>query len=237
MFDVPNDEELRGAEYKIWLQLYGEGSECQKTRVEVDTAFKGLFPGRHDESCKPIFEELATDAAEGKPFEFPFHRIDNVHPRAWDMILKHGRDYKPSCTAHRVFAAEKRQPAETYCSLNSYEFIQTVRQDKPQARLAYVEGFVFGPIVYPMLHAWNGIGFSGRCVDWTFYSAARWSRYFGIPFTCEEYEEIMRRANPGRTMITMLFRQDCFERNEDILLEILQRPRKRHPQVTVASIE
>lgn len=237
MFDVPNDQELREEERKSWLRLYGDDVECRKTRVVADKAFKEMFPDRHCQSVKSLFEDLAGEATTGKDFEFPFHRIDNVHPRAWDLILKHGRDYIPSCTAHRVYAAEARQPAHRYCFLNSYEMIKTVQRHRPTARIAYVEGFVVSPMVYPMLHAWNGVGFSKRCVDWTFYSSARWSRYFGIPFTCGEYEEIMQRANPDKAKITMLFRQDCFEKNEEVLLEILKRPRKRHPKVTVASIE
>ena len=169
MFDVPNDEELRGEEYKIWLQLYGDDEECKKTRAATDEDFKKMFPARHQQSAKLLFEDVAAKAFAGENLEFPFHRIDNVHPRAWDLILKYGRDYVPSCTAHRVYAAETRQPAQTYCFLNSYEMMKAVRHHKSTAMIAYVEGFVVGPIVYPMLHALNGIGFSKRCIDLTFY--------------------------------------------------------------------
>jgi hypothetical protein len=202
----------------------------------VRGAFKGLFSEGHQHSIQPLIEDLASMVQAGKSLSFPFHKADNVHPRAWEVILQHGRDYRPIKKAHSGFAEYERQPAQTYCFLNSYELMVLVKAHKPTSTISYVEGFVTGPFVYPMLHAWNGKGFTGRALDWTFYASAPFSRYFGIPFTREEYEFILGKDRIQEWKIGMLFRMDNFERYEPTIREVLQRPRKRHPSVSVVSV-
>lgn len=241
MFTVSNDEALRATERSAYDDLYGNSSVSRKTRSAATAGFKDLFPAGHKQSAKPLFQDLAEKAALRETFEFPFHRITNVHPRAWELILRYGRDYVPSSSLNNMFAKQKRQPAESWCFVNSYEFMKSVRFEKPTARVSYVEGFTVGPVLYPMLHAWNGFGFSKHAIDWTCYARSRWCRYFGIPFTCEEYEEIMRHANPTKDedmmAITLLFRVDNFERTERYIREVLEkRSRKRHPRVLATSI-
>ena len=99
-----------------------------------------------------------------------------------------------------------------------------------QSRVSYVEGIAFGPVLKPMLHCWNGKGFSKVGVDWSFYATTMWNRYFGVPFTPEEYKRLMYKVDPKNPKVMPLFRKDCFELIEDELKEVLRRPRTRFPR-------
>ncbi len=233
---LKNEKKLRAAEHKLWTELHDDTSEAKKTLKNVRSAFVDLFPGGHQHSIKSLIEDFAAMVQAGESLPFPFHKVDNVHPKAWEIILQYGRDYRPIKKAHSGFAQDERQPAQTYCFLNSYELMVFVKTHMPTSTISYVEGFVMGPLVYPMLHAWNGKGFTGRALDWTFYASAPFSRYFGVPFTSEEYEFIRGKDRIQRWKIGMLFRADNFERYEPAIREVLQRPRKRHPLVRVASV-
>lgn len=232
---LPNERRLRAAERKLWEGLYGDTPKAAEALRDTKAAFRELFADGHRHSLRPLIEEFAAMAKAGETLESPFHLLGNVHPDAWELILEHGRDYVPLQKAHQAFATESRQPAQTYCFLNAYEFTLHLRQVNRGAQVAYVEGFVFGPIVYPMLHCWNGAGFTGRAIDWTFYASARFSRYFGVPFTVEEYEYILGKGEPGWT-VGMLFREDTFSKREAAIREVLTRPRTRHPKVLATSI-
>jgi len=239
MYDLPStvdEARLRSEELRLWKEFYGDGPMCRQHRVSVRKCFTDMFPGGHSESIKQNFTDFLELVQSGKTLERPLHILSGIHPRPWDLILQHGRDYVPSKNAHKVYAHEVRQPAQTYCFLNSYELMKTIRLNKPTARITYVEGFVYGPMIPPMLHAWNGAGFSKNSVDWTLYSVTRWSRYFGIPFTYEEYQHLIEVANPESPSVMMLFRADNFEKVEECIRKILSTPRKRHPKVKTASI-
>jgi len=233
---IKNEKKLREAERKLWRELHDDTPSARKTLKDTKSAFGDIFPEGHRHSIKPLIKDLAGLVQDGETLSLPFHKLDNVHPQAWSIILEHGRDYRPLKKAHSGFPHNEHQPAQTYCFLNSYELMVLVKEHKPTSTITYVEGFVTGPLVYPMLHAWNGKGFTGQALDWTFYASAPFSRYFGVPFTCEEYEFILGKGKVKKWKIGMLFRADNFERYEPAIREVLQRPRKRHPPVRVASV-
>jgi len=74
-----------------------------------------------------------------------------------------------------------------------------------------------------MLHAWNGVDFIGKAVDWTFYSHTLFNRYFGVPFTFEEYQYINQNGEDFN--VRLMFRRDSFASVEARMLEVLQTPR------------
>lgn len=226
---MPSDEETTNREHErgVWRSLYGPDQACKQALSETRDAFKGFFEQGHGTDIKGMFEELALKAQSGKRFKHPFMYLNNVHPKAWTIILKHGKHYRPVCLSRDKLQEWDRQPLAGSCFLNAIEMVQLARELNKESRAAYVEGFVMGPVVYPMLHAWTGSGFAGKCYDWTFYATAMFTRYFGVPFTYEEYKFMTEKADGSDFSATMLFRRDNFERVEGKMLEVLQKPRTR----------
>ena len=224
---LETEESLRGVERTIYNAYFGLAPECKEARKAVRVFFKALNEDGHKTSIRSLVEDLAETGRAAKEFIEPFTCLNDVHPKAWDVILTYGRDYEPLSLWKRGMHRDQRQPKSKSCFLNAYEQMKGVHLVQPSSKVTYVEGFAVGPAVSPMLHAWNGAGFSRRALDWSFYATTHWTRYFGIPFTLAEYEQICERVNPQKPMIQMLFRKDKFEKTEEFILEVLQKSRKR----------
>ena len=224
---MPKDVEIakRKKQRAAWDSLYGVTPECKASLLETKNAFKAYFPEGHITRISTLITELSDMARAGETFEDLFDGCEDVHPRAWDIILKHGKHYTPQSWVQDKPWEWDWQPLSGSCFLNSIEFLWFVREIQPKSRLTYVEGICIGPWVDPMLHAWNGIGFSGKTLDWTFYAHTMFNRYFGVPFTLEEYRYINQSGDDFN--VTMMFRRDNFERVEQKVLEVLQKPRTR----------
>lgn len=216
----------RQRERKLWAAFHGKTPKCRSALKGLRECFKQYFPSGHATALNLTLANLAEAARNEKPFEHPYEYCDQVHPRAWDVILKHGKNYTPQSWAKNKPWEWEYQPLPRYCFKNSIEYILILRQQVPVSRATYVEGLCVGPLVEPMLHAWNGVGFSGKCYDWSFYATTMFNRYFGVPFTLEEYQYI----NQGRDLYTIrqMFRRDQFEEVEERVLAVLKkRPRTR----------
>lgn len=224
---MPKDDEttLREHERGVWNELFGDDAKSKENRQSARSEFKRFFSEGHRTHINGVFEDLAESAKAGKELEFPFHICNDVHPRAWDIILQHGKHYTPRSWRDSKPWEWKRQPLSRSCFFNALEMIYIVREQEPKSRATYVEGFCMGPLVHPMLHAWNGVGFAGICCDWSFYASSMFTRYFGVPFTFEEYQHI--NQNGKDFSARLMFRRDQFEKVEERVLEVLQKPRTR----------
>lgn len=224
-----SDEETTNREHErgVWRSLYGPAPACKQALLEARKAFKELFEQGHNTDIKSMFEELALGARSGKCFDHPFMYLDDVHPRAWNILLEHGKHYRPLSLRREKPQEWGHQPLAASCFLNAIEMVCLARELNKESRAVYVEGFSIGPLVYPMLHAWTGSGFAGKCYDWTFYAITTFTRYFGVPFTYEEYSFMTANEDASDFSATMLFRKDNFERVEGKMLEVLQKPRTR----------
>lgn len=218
------------SELELWKNLHGTTVECRKARVELRTNFKCYFEAGHQTRIDDFVNDMANKAKRGEVFEYPFEHCANIHPRAWDILLKYGKHYTPQSWGRSKPWDWESQPVPHACFLNSFILLFKTRRAQPKSRATYVEGFCTGPLVEPMLHAWNGVGFAGRAVDWTFYAHTMFNRYFGVPFTLEEYMFI--NDNDAHFTIRMMFRRDNFEKVESRLLEVLQKPRTRLMRAT-----
>jgi hypothetical protein len=226
---MPKDQETIEREHErgVWESLYGSDPSCKETLSATREAYTELFSKWHRNDIKGLWDELAQTAAAGEKFKYPFEYLDDVHPRAWDVISTYGKHYIPMSWKRQKPQEWRRQPRSRYCALNSIETIHFARAQEPRSRAVYVEGFVMGPLVNPMLHAWNGIGFTGKCVDWSFYASSPFTRYFGIPFTFEEYKFMTQKPESNNFTVFVLFRKDNFKRVEEKMLEVLKKSRTR----------
>lgn len=226
---MPRDDETTNREHErgVWESLYGPDPACKQGLLETREAFRVLFEQGHSTDIKGIFEDLALDVQSGKKFKYPFSYMRDVHPKAWPIILEHGKHYRPVSLSREKPQEWERQPLAGSCFLNAIEMVYMARELNNKSRAVYVEGFSIGPAVYPMLHAWVGSGFSGKCYDWTFYAITMFTRYFGVPFTYEEYKFMTEKPDGSDFSCMMLFRRDNFKRVEGRMLEVLQKPRTR----------
>lgn len=224
---LESEEELRAVEKSIHEAYFGSDPKCLLARRSAREFFRRICEEGYNISIRLLIGDLAEKGKLGQSFDAPFTFLDHVHPRAWDVILKYGRDYTPVSLWKRGIQHDEHQPKSRSCFLNTYEQMKFAHETQSTSKITYVEGFALGPSVDPMLHAWNGVGFSKRALDWTFYATAHWNCYFGVPFTLAEYNKIIASVNPDRPMIKMLFRKDKFEGVEDCIHEVLQKSRKR----------
>jgi hypothetical protein len=223
----PIDSPKRKHEREVWESLYGSTLEARSRLETTRDGFYKLFRAGHKTSVREMFAEVAAKVSEGITLEQPFHECNDVHPRAWELLLTHGKHYQPRSWRIDKPWEWRYQPIAGSCFINALDLILMVRDQKPASRLTYVEGFCMGPMIYPMLHAWNGYGFAGRCHDWTFYAHTMFNRYFGIPFTFEEYCYINPDDREGEIVARMMFRRDEFEQVEDRICQVLKKPRTR----------
>ena len=215
-------------ERKVWRYLYQNGEESERIRRESDRLFRKAFPEGHCSSIRNYLLDLAEQVEGGDRLCNPFHNLNDIHPRAWSILLAYGKDYRPYCWRGISPHLDAIQPEAGKCCDNTLKLLAMCKDSNGSRNIAtYVEGVAMGPLVRPMLHAWNGKGFSREAVDWTFYGSTRWTRYFGIPFTLNEYRRLVTAASPRHQYVRLIFRKDCFDQVEEELHKVLKRPRTR----------
>ena len=107
------------------------------------------------------------------------------------------------------------------CYMN---YRQNGNVDEESDKFVYVEGLVGGASTLPMLHAWNAKELKGtKALDWSWYSHCRWCRYFGIPFTDEEFREACLLVYPEGKKRVPLLHKNYFPKVEYFLHELLTR--------------
>jgi len=192
-----------------WRYLRADTKAAAARRHLLDSTFAGLFPHGLTESVRFL--------AEHRDFAPPYEGLEHVHPRAFPLLAAYGLDYTPMETPVVMYEERGFQPTQGRCSENACVFMVAGNsyREVDEPAISYVEGIVIGANIYPMLHAWNGLSTNRvAAIDWTLYATSRWSRYFGVPFTQEEYTHIGGRS--------LLFHRNNFERYEAAILELLE---------------
>ncbi len=199
------------------------GPEKRNLRRRLWYRFHKTFGAGHDTSLRPFAEWWADPKIleSGRHLRY----LEDVHPRAFNLIATHGIDYKPLLWRK----PPEIEPIPGACFSNAWAFMRLVRKglsakDKDIQGPVYVEGFAFGLFVKPMLHAWNAPSLNSQeASDWTFYSTSRWTRYLGIPFTEAEREVAQRCIHPNSNEVSLLFRKRHFPKVESYLTELLEK--------------
>ncbi|MES2994726.1 MAG: hypothetical protein V4681_01675 [Patescibacteria group bacterium] len=212
-------------EKELWRMMFGPTKIAAIRREQADQNFREVFEDGHATSIREFLEPYAEDYRRMlRRRGLAWKHMTQFHPDAFPLLLKHGVDYEPYVFDDYMYR-EKIQPWAGKCFANSWFIVDNhARMKGPEDRsLTYVEGFLMGVLALPMLHAWNGLdGERPVAWDWSHYATTGWSRYFGIPFTKEEYDFIMQTAY-GEPMIHSLFDRKNFERHRAPLLEVLSR--------------
>jgi len=213
------------SELEAWETIHGPSEEAKQVRRDTRRAFRDLFPNGHNESVRGFVGAVAEQAEKGADLKKAIStaHLAQVHPRALRLIADHGIDYRPF--SWRKFRPETKevQPRSRGCFLNAHYMMRISREARaPRWQWVYVEGIALGPLVFPMLHAWNAVGVGGSVArDWTFYSGTRWTRYLGIPLTAEEHEKCRHLAHPRKPMFHLLLDKPHFPKVESYLKELL----------------
>lgn len=201
-----------------WRYLHADTKVAASRRVQLDKLFLELFPQGHETSVRFFVGEPADGERD---FDPPYEGFRHIHPRAFPILANYGLDYVPAETPAVMYEERAFQPRQGRCSENACVFMAEYNRCRQadDAALSYVEGILVGSNIYPMLHAWNELPGEKRvALDWTLYASSKWSRYFGVPFTQEEYARIGGRS--------LLFHRNNFERYETAILKLLEsRPR------------
>jgi hypothetical protein len=213
------------SELEAWETIHGPSEEAKQIRRETRRAFRNFFPNGHDESIRAFVASVASMAERGAELkkEVSTAHLAKVHPRALRFIAKHGIDYRPFSWRKLKPETLKIQPISRGCHLNSHYMMRIHCEIRsPRSHWVYVEGVALGPIVFPMLHAWNAVGIRGTVArDWTFYSGTQWTRYLGIPLTSEEHEKCRRLAHPRKPMYHLLLDKPHFPKIESYLKDLI----------------
>lgn len=208
-------------EIENWHSLHGPEPECKAALEEVKRRFEEFFPAGHEATIRDWVELAYKLTQEEDGLKDPFKHLADVHPDAWDLILKHGQDFRPISWDLMKPWEWEQQPIAGHCFRNATDFIVDhglAAEDKA----SYVEGICLGPLVKPILHSWVKHADTNRSLDWTFYSISDFILYYGVAFTCAEYDFINQNAEGGIT-VRMLFRRDCFPKVAERVLEVLSR--------------
>lgn len=201
-----------------WDFLYGpDGDGPAATQW-----FHKAFPKGHETSIRPLAEELLARFKAGKEIEVEKGKCA-FHPGALEILLVHGIDYIPYTDKLLMMHGMRRKPRIGQCFGNSWQFMEAINAgEKSDKRLVYVEGMAVGYMANTMLHAWNSFGLSDkRASDWSMYPACPWTRYFGVPFTEAEHEELRSSVWPNHRRAVSLFDLKSFPFFAERILEIL----------------
>lgn len=214
---------------ETWDFFHAGTPESISHTNEANVMFRKLFPEGHQASIRSWIEEEFAKLDAGEEVAHVFRDLKSIHPRARSLLLKHGKDYRPSSFLKDSPHLDEEQPKERKCFQNAAVLMGYANQKRPanMRPITYVEGVVAGATSRAIFHAWNGFGFAGKGADWSYYAESHWNRYFGVPFTQTEYFYIIDNAKRNRGNMIMFFRHDCFEWVEKPLRKILERPRTR----------
>jgi len=210
---------------ELWDEVRLPTKQSRDKQRWMRKAFAHAHPIGHRDSIKADLAKLATDRLKGSEIQQPFQHLNQIHPRAWPLLLAHGKDYRPKMIRGRGLRDSQVQPTDRECYLNSAKLMRGVNTTTNKS-VTYVEGCICGPMIWMQLHAWNGAGFSHHAFDWTFYPVTNWCRYFGVPFSEGEYIKIVRLGQKERP-IGLLFDVETFPIYEKEIREVLERPRTR----------
>lgn len=230
----PQKESYHQSERQAWNWCKGNGRRCAIRRRRLNKKFDNYF----------IYGDmggfilwLAAKANQGTDFSttdtLPF--IDSVHPEALSFLSRHGREFKPYVWKK---PAPFGEPRRKQCFSNAWVLMigqQKFLKKRPRYaslekdRMHYAEGIAAGPMVSPMLHGWNvyGMGLKQKALDWTFYSAVRWIRYWGIAFTQEEHKELCFAQGKRFHAPCSFFHKEAFTVSVKIKMQLILARRKR----------
>lgn len=225
MIEVPFKNE-RAA----WRALHGGNKASSTRRERARKDFARIFTRGQKTDIRGYVQDFVRIAEASEPFPASFRDLGRIHPRALRLLAEFGSNQSAFSWERSDPYNNTRQPVPKGCFLNACIFLNGARDTgSGKTPLVYVEGIAFGPLIEPMLHAWNANGVTGRIAyDWTLYARARFTRYIGIPFTEDEYWEALRRistVSPDALMI--LFSQENFPHIENYIRSILAKRKKR----------
>lgn len=215
------EEETKNPGEAIWE--YTRGPHNRNVRRRLWRSFR-KFP-----DMKVVCKDLIDPERRAKIIAMPRGRfLEDVHPDAFKIIHDHGKEYNAS-TFRRP---PEPRPKDGECCSNSISLMGALNKsyherDEPH-RLVYVEGIVYGEFADPMLHAWNAFGTVSKVArDWTHYAACQWAKYYGIPFTEEDYRRIHDKMYaPDDRRCVFIFRKEFFPHVRDEVMRILEERKK-----------
>lgn len=172
--------------------------------------------------------------------------LGEVHPSAWRYFEMYAVEYRPFAWTQQPPMGE---PKRKKCFLNAmvlayiHNEVEQEKGHKPRTKvgrtngrhkLYNVQGIALGPLVPAMLHGWNAWGPSkAKVIDWTFYAASKWTRYFGIPLTYEETTEISKIKGP-ETHLVSVFSKDTFDLKIRLALtRVMHRRRQAEKKIPI----
>jgi hypothetical protein len=205
-------------ERAAWDSHWGPKHKAKRARLRRH--FKKIFPRGHDTSIRSFVIRCMDESRRTTLTRMPNGMyLPQFHPEAFEYIARYGVDYTPRRWRHPSDAAREGE-----CFANAWCLMEIGhRRGILTEQLLYVEGVAIGLYVVPMLHAWNALAPAGTiAADSTFYAVASWTRYLGVPFTREEYEEIC-----GNRVIS-LFDVGLFPHVREKVAAVLAR-REEHP--------
>lgn len=213
------------SEREVWE--FFRGPQGKEARKELRVDFKRRFPQGHSTSIRGAVEFCTrSDVQEKFVGNSRLKYLRSFHPRAFALLLAYGQDYIPL----RWKEPPKLEPLWRKCFQNAHVLLRNVNcrrnggNDGESEKFVYVEGFVDGACAFPMLHAWNAKGLNGKtALDCSWYSNCRWYRYFGIPFTDEEFKEACLLVYPEGKKSVSLLHKNYFPKVEYFLHELLAR--------------
>ena len=223
---MPSIEVKKGRQTKIWEYLLGHnGWRLEKRRDEV---IAELFPNYHDYSLRDFLAKfLDEEKARKMPHVIKSHDYSDLfrlHPRAIHLLLVYGKHYIP-----KRFNSPMPEPENDGCFRNSLQMMMSSHVNgNDSEKLFYVEGVAVGPLIRPMLHAWNspvdrrwGINVA---IDWTLFSFAHWNKYFGVALTFDEFNGMAKILHPESDELCSLplLNRKNFPLIEGRMIEVLE---------------
>ncbi len=213
-----------------WNWLNGKGRRHAIRRNKIKRQDRYLKRARF--TAEDLLQFTIEGLAQGKSIspESSMGGLLDIHPEAFRFLRRWGRIYQNHEWKKPPLWGE---PVRKKCFLNSASLAERqrrhfkkrknlVRSVRHLRQLVYVEGVVYGPLVNPMLHAWNVQGINGRvAIDWTFYAFNHVVRYFGIPFSIEEHQRLCKVSSRNTKAMTFFHRKYFTPRMRTEMIKIL----------------
>ena len=206
-----------------WKTFHSDTPKAAELRAANDSIFNKLFPDGHDTSIRPIVLQGLTVPLRQRLRELMTHDLGKLSPEAIQLLYEYGIDYTPVRWGRGPYE-QSLQPVWGGCYANSY-FVTKTSEATLGEQMDYVEGIVHGFMggLNAIVHAWNTRATDNRrAYDWSLYPSCHWYRYFGVPFTLEEYQEILTDSGIKRDYIS-LFHKGHFKYTRGPLRRVLER--------------
>lgn len=218
------------SERVAWNRLHGNGRRCAITRRRLREQYDLLFPKELENYHVQLFLEcMGTFLGNGGEFTTDTYGeyLVSIDRDALRLVTRWGKSYAPYVWYGQPTMGE---PQSCECFRNAYRLMTGHNKIRAKRKLQacrssemrYAEGIVMGAATIPMLHGWNVHRTDGEdiAIDWTFYATTRWSKYWGIEFSPEEYAELARVRHPKRKFPHSFFYRGQF--NLRIKIKIMQ---------------